>query len=572
MTIIIYNFHPMKKIIISVSLLAITFNLFGQVAPGKYFIEFTDKNNNPYSIDRPDEFLSERALQRRQKQYIAVDSTDLPVTPLYMENIRSLGIIVINQSKWLNGITINLPDISLLDSIMKFPFVKKIHKNDLLIRDPEPPIDKYSSETASMEEISTGGNLTGIKVGTDMFNYGPSFKQIHMVNGDLLHQQNYRGEGKIIAVLDAGFLNADILPVFDSIHIDNRILGTRDFVVPGNDVYRESMHGMAVLSIIGGNLPGQLIGTAPKASFLLYRTEDANSEYLIEEYNWISGAEAADSAGADIITSSLGYTTFDNPDQDHTCADMSGNHTPVTRGANIAASKGMIVVASAGNSGGTNWHCISAPADGSCVLAVGSVDSLGNYSLFSSVGEATSRIKPNVASMGERTVVAGSDGSIMRGSGTSFSAPIISGMMACLWQAVPSGSNYLLTRAVELSSNQVMNPDSMIGYGIPDFMKAMTLVGEEPEKTDLRVDVIPNPFLNYFTLLINSSKEQPVRVEIIDQLGRSILPVVSTKCRVGENKIYICNSSLSVLKPGLYLIKIVMENGSSVHSIIKSSE
>lgn len=570
MTIIIDNFRPMNKIITFAFLLAIALNMFGQVAPGKYFIEFTDKNNNPFSIDKPDEFFSERALQRRLKQYISIDSTDLPVTPFYIENIRSLGITVINQSKWLNGITINLPDISLLDSIMKFPFVKKIHKNDLLLMDPDPPTDKYSFETASMEEIITRGDIPGKQTGTDVFNYGPSYKQIHMVNGDLLHQQNYRGEGKIIAVLDAGFLNADILPVFDSIRIDNRILETRDFVVPGNDVYRESMHGMAVLSIIGGNLPGQLIGTAPKASFLLYRTEDANSEYLIEEYNWISGAEAADSAGADIITSSLGYTTFDNPDQDHTCTDMSGNHTPITRGANIAASKGMIVVASAGNSGGTTWQCMSAPADGSCVLAVGSVDSLGNYSLFSSVGEATSRIKPNVTSMGERTVMAGSDGSIMRGSGTSCSAPIISGMMACLWQAVPSGSNFLLMRAVELSSNQVMDPDSLKGYGIPDFMKAMTLVGEDAEKTAFRVDVIPNPFLNHFTLLINSSREQPVRVEIIDQLGRSILPVISSKCRVGENRIYICNHSLSVLKSGLYFIKIMMGNDSSVHSIIKS--
>jgi len=562
----------MKNFLLFAFSFIITSNLFGQVAPGKYFIEFTDKNSNPYSIDKPNEFLSEKAIQRRQNQLIAIDSLDLPVTPFYVESILGAGINIINQSKWFNGVTINLPDSTLLDSILKFPFVKKIQKYSLSSIKQEEYGNKFSSEISSLKEIDSDAIIHRLYTGNEEFNYGPSFRQIHMVNGDLLHQQNYRGDGKVIAVLDGGFFNVDILPVFDSIRNNNQILGTRDFVVPGNNVYKESSHGMMVLSIIGGNWPGQLVGTAPKASFLLYRTEDTNSEYIIEEYNWVSGAEAADSAGADIITSSLGYTTFDNPEQDHTCADMNGNFTPVTRGANIAASRGIMIVNSAGNSGGSNWQCMSAPADGSCVLAIGAVDSLGNYASFSSVGESTSRIKPNVSSMGQGTVLAGSDGTIMRGSGTSFSAPIISGMMACLWQAVPSVSNYMLMRAVEISGSQVINPDSLIGYGIPDFMKAIALMGENTDKVDFTTKIIPNPFINNFTLLINSSNEQSIQLMILDLFGRSVLPGINTQCRVGENRIQVGNPVLSALKPGLYFVKIVMESGVKILSIIKSSK
>jgi serine protease AprX len=561
----------MKRIYLIVISLLAAFNLFSQVAPGKYFVEFTDKNNNPYSLDKPSEFLSGRAIQRRQNQWIGIDSTDLPLTPSYVGSIRELGITIITQSKWLNGIIIDLPDSTLLDTIRKFPFVKKVSLQLKQFISLEGPDKKFSFETGTYETIDYKLSFNGFSEGSALFNYGPSFTQIHMVNGDLLHQQNYRGQGKVIAVLDAGFYNVDILPVFDSIRNNNQILGTRDFVLPGNNVYKEHPHGMEVLSIIGGNWPGQLIGTAPKASFWLFRTEDTDSEFIIEEYNWISAAEVADSAGADIITSSLGYTVFDNPAQDHTCADMDGNTTTVSRGANIAAGKGIVVVSSAGNSGGTSWHCMSAPADGLGVLGIGAVDSLGKHASFSSVGEVTSRVKPNVVAMGQKTVIAAADGTIMRGSGTSFSAPVIAGMMACLWQAVPSASNYALMRATELSGSRIENPDSLVGYGIPDFNKAISLVGVDPVSPAITPSISPNPFLTGFTVTIHSSTSHILTITIQDITGRIIITEKNFFCRIGENLIQIDEPILSALKPGIYFVKVATETWAQVYPIVKSS-
>jgi subtilisin family serine protease len=328
-----------------------------------------------------------------------------------------------------------------------------------------------------------------------------------------------------------------------------------DFVLPGNNVYNESPHGMEVLSCMGGNIPGQLIGTAPKAKFWLLRTEDVRSETLIEEYNWVAGAEFADSVGADIINSSLGYSQFDDPSQNHTCSDMNGNTTPATVGANIAFSKGMIVVNSAGNSGGSSWKCVSSPSDGFNVLAVAAVDSNGIRAGFSSVGEATWRIKPNVAAMGSRVVVSSTIGTIMRASGTSFSSPVLAGMVACLWQAAPSWNNSYIKRSVEVSGNKSMNPDSLTGYGIPDFIRALQIVSipEHPYGRDVKI--YPNPFKTSFTVSLFSGKEQEIEVSLFDQQTRKIYSNTKQLLTTGENTIFI--PQLTNLHNGIYLLKMV---------------
>lgn len=549
----------MKKtaiIIITALVIWLSPDAIAQVAPQKYFVEFMDKTDSPFSIDRPQEFLSSRAIERRQKQGIPIDESDLPVNTNYINRVRVFTNSILTRSKWFNGITIHCLNPAMVDSISRLPFVKSVTKN---IKRNEYINNEYSDNKFIKDEVILQVDFSDLaKKNSDynrnmMFEYGPSYRQINMLNGDSLHRLGYRGQGKVIAILDAGFSNVDKLVAFDSLWSNNQILGTKDFVNPGGNVFNEYEHGMKVLSTIGGNIPGQLIGTAPQADFWLLRSEDVNTEYIIEEYNWISAAEFADSAGADIINSSLGYITFFDTTQNHTCSDMNGNSTPITKGANMAFTKGMIVVSSAGNSG-TSWKCVSAPADGFNVLAVAAVDSNGNRAGFSSVGEATHRIKPNVGALGELAVVSSTIGTIMYANGTSYSSPIIAGLVACLWQAAPTWSNESVKRSIELSGSIVMTPDSLIGYGIPDFVKALQVlsVGVSPGQ-DL-VKVYPNPFQNVLTISLVSEKEQEFDISLCNQQGIVIFSLLKHRVTKGENSINLTN--LPELQNGIYLLNI----------------
>ena len=399
-----------------------------------------------------------------------------------------------------------------------------------------------------------GNNIINTPGSVQDYNYGPSHGQIHLLNGDILHNMGYRGQGKVIAVLDAGFQNADVTPVFDSLRANNQILGTRDFVNPGGNVYREHWHGGAVLSTMGGNIPGHLIGTAPKASYWLIRTEDANTENIVEEYNWVVGAEMADSVGADVISSSLGYTTFDNDWMDHNCADMNGHTNPSTRGANIAASKGIALSISAGNEGGSSWTCVSSPSDAIYALSIAATDSLGSYAYFSSTGTVDGNyVKPNIASDGYYAWVAYPDSSLGYGSGTSFASPINSGMMACLWQAKSDINQAQLRLAIEKSASQYTHPDSLLGYGIPDYNKALELA-QVGIINRTNFQAYPDPFSSSFTISFNSGMSGNFEIELISITGEIII----RKCGqviTGEGN-SIKTSNLNALAPGMYILKI----------------
>lgn len=463
--------------------------LFGQVAPSKYWIQFTDKNHSEYSLDNPNEFLSQKSIDRRNLHAIALSENDLPVSAFYTDSLEKLGLVILNRSRWLNAVTVYTTDYELIDTIHHLGFVANRQKA-LRIKSRYPE---------SVSKLPVGfGRIFQTKITTaDFYQYGASGNQVKMMKGEFLHNAGFRGAGIDIAVIDAGFRGANVISSLTELFQTGRILGTKDFVSAGNSVYNEHEHGTNVLSLIGGIQPGYLAGTAPEASFWLLRSEDDLSEYLIEEDNWVSAAEMADSAGVYIINTSLGYTVFDDPLMNHSYQDMDGKTTRISIAAGIAASKGMLLFVSAGNDGNKPWRYISAPADNDSVLAIGAVTGSGSYASFSSRGPtADGRIKPDVTAQGQSVVFQGETGAFFTGNGTSFSSPLVAGLAACLWQAYPEAKAWDIKKAIIESASQYSNPDYFKGYGIPNFEKAFYLLDpdyKEPIGNLVTFKLFPNP-------------------------------------------------------------------------------
>jgi subtilisin family serine protease len=549
----------MKKLITLILLLC-GLNTVAQIAPHKYYVQFTDKNQNPYSLNHPEDFLTQRSIQRRLNQGIGYDEKDLPVTPAYIQAVQNIGAEILNPTKWLNGTTIYLADTNLLAAIRNFPFVGSITKFAPYPVKNNEPVDKFRQEKVGLSLAPAALQLKSTK----SYNYGESYTQIHQVNGDAMHDSGFTGQGIVIAQLDAGFYHVNQHPAFDSLYAHNQILGNKDFLHNGMPFFDDpnDVHGMWVLSIMGGNLPGHLIGAAPRASFWMLRTEEIYHEYQCEEYNWVSGAEFADSVGADIITSSLGYTTFDSLFPSHTCADMNGHSTVAAFGANTAFSRGIVIVVSAGNEGNNmSWRCVSTPADADYAMAIAAVDGNGTRASFSSVGVDTAgRVKPNLAAMGAGTVIADAGGSYTYGNGTSFSAPIIAGMSACLLQATPSATSPMIKSALEQAGSQYSHPDSLLGYGIPDTYRAMIHMGINNIKGSNSLNIYPNPFVQGFFLQFNTPIRESLQLTFCDAVGR-IIQQRTIPAAIGENKINI--NTVNNIPAGIYFIRL---NGNSFNS------
>lgn len=440
-------------------------------SPAKYWIRFKDKVGTPYSVQHPEEFLSPRAIELRNKHGIQVDETDLPVNPDYIRQVLAIDSAnrLCVQSRWLNAVTVYVENPQAVMAISELPFVVEMERT---LRMSETEVDTLPPVRYSSQAKPACHYYSDVRLHKD-FDYGKSDEQIRLNNVHWLHRMGFRGENMQMMVLDGGFRNADTLGFFKRMRKDHRLLGARNMVMASDNMFRTATHGTTVLSCIASYKPGVLVGTAPMAQFYLCQTEDGRTENKIEEDNWVAGIELADSLGCQVLNSSLGYTKFDDSTQVRTYEDLDGTVSRASMAATIAVSKGMIVCNSAGNEGAKKWKHIGAPADAKGILTVGAVDSKGTHAYFSSIGPAADgRVKPDVCAVGMGTWTANAGGRVSKSSGTSFSSPMMAGMVTCLWQAFPDKSNVEIMEAVRKSGSQYDMPDEKMGYGIPDFLKA----------------------------------------------------------------------------------------------------
>lgn len=526
-------------------LLLLSFTVFSQQEAWVYF---NDKPNAQLFFNNPLTELSQRALDRRTAQNIALDFTDAPVETSFIDQIKaSSGITVMAQSKWLNALHIRGSQID-INALKTLSFVQKIDFADKTL----------NITGKKVSETGTSQTLDKLKTTID-YSYGNSANQIQMLNGQVLHQQNFTGEGKIIAVLDAGFPGVNTAQPFENLRNNNRILGGYDFTTRNANFYTGGDHGTLVLSTMGGYKVNALVGTAPNASYYLFITEIDALENPLEESLWVEAAEKADALGVDIITSSLGY--FGERDEsryNHTYSDMNGTTNFVSRGAEIAFSKGIIVLASAGNDGAKTEPHIGSPADAVSVLAIGSVTASKVKSGFSSIGPSyDGRIKPDIMAQGSASVVSDTNGIIATSSGTSFSCPIMAGMVACLWQAFPSKTNQQIRQMILESSDKFTTPNNNYGYGIPNFGSTL---GVENFANTTSFSVYPNPAQTNVTFSFSDQKET-ASVIIYSVLGQKLIEKQITN----QNPIL----SLQSLKSGLYFYTFDAEGLHKTGKILK---
>ena len=428
----------------------------------RYRVTFTDKKNNSYSLKHPEQFLSEKSLARRKRYALNVDEYDLPISNKYLNKLTQMGLRIHNKSKWNNSVVVETADTNIVARIKVMPMVKTTLK---VWESPDslPIYPQKDRRTIVTNKCDT--TLTNF--------YGFGAQQVEMLGVDKLHAQGFKGKGITIGVIDGGFYNTDLISGFSS----TNILGTRNFVRPTKSVYEELEHGMMVLSCIAANKPHYLVGTAPEASFYLLQSEDGDTEQLVEEDNWCAALEYADSVGCDMVTSSLGYYHFDHKEMNHQYYELNGHTAINSKSASLCASRGILLVNSAGNSGDDRWKKIGFPADACDMITIGSVRKDSLNSTFSSLGNtADGRIKPDVMAVGQASAVYDTKGEIAKVNGTSFSCPTMCGAVACLLQAFPTKRPTELINAIQQSGNNAIHPDNIYGYGIPNMVKASEIL------------------------------------------------------------------------------------------------
>lgn len=508
-------------------------------APQRQWVFLKDKGAAPVAVH-----LSPKAQLRHAQAGLFGADADLRTCPDYRRQLEAAGVKVHGSSRWLNALSVETAlDLVALQAIC--PAVVRMQ--------PVARLTRTSHDA-----------FTDI----DTLSYGNAQAQIAQLGLDCLHGRGYTGEGMLMAVLDAGFFMMDSLAAFDSLWLQGRVAGYYDFVNQDTGIFDEHNHGMNVASTIVAHLPGQMVGAAPHVTLAMARTESVFSETHQEEDNWLMAMEWADSMGVDIIHTSLGYSTFNAGQGDYDYLDMNGDTSIIVRAADMAAARGILVVCSAGNEGASPWQRITTPCDGDSVLCVGAVDGSGNYVSFSGKGpSADGRVKPDVAALGFAVASIGNNGQVGNASGTSFAAPLVAGLSACLWQAHPQRSNMEVLRAIQQSAHRYATPDSLVGHGIPDACKADSLLSvldtlgtaaTRPAQAPV-VHVFPNPSHKLLSL-------QCARAD----LGMAAWSIVTADGRVAQARTAVAPASatrtdisIEQLGAGLYFLRIELQDGST---------
>jgi subtilisin family serine protease len=553
----------MKKLYgITIILLVTLSSIFAQTT-GRYRVSFADKKNSQYSIDTPQEFLSEKAIARRSKQNISYSIQDIPVNQWYIDSILACGAKLCNVSKWFNSAIFVVDSLTNISKIQSFSFVKSVEwVAPLYVHD-------FNNAKLQLESIPAI-SYNDVKTIPEKDFYGDSYNQIALMNGIKLHKDGFMGQGMTLAIIDAGFLHVDSASSFVHLWKENRVIGVRDFSGSNVDVFTEGYHGMACFSLISSFIPGKLVGTAPRANFYLLHSEEGATEYKVEEDNWTAAAEFADSVGVDVISTSLGYSEFDDTTQNYKYSDVDGNTMRITIASDIAASKGILLVNSAGNNGAKPWKYITAPGDADSIITVGACFANGSPTKFSSRGPtADGRIKPDVMAQGYYPAVLKTDGLVyVGGMGTSFSAPIFAGMVMCLWQEFPNASAQQIKAAVIASADRHFVPDTINGNGIPDFEKARYILKMNVLKQIFdNAKFYPNPFYQILQLQIESSIKTTFKLEMFDAIGNCVIQK-SMELQTVINQMDI--PEVTSLKPGIYIAIVSFGKEHEVIKLVKS--
>lgn len=538
----------MKKILFFAAFLSF---LIGKAQTQDAWVFFADKENVQESIENPITILTQESIDRKELHEVVIDERDVPVTESYITQIKNApGITYWSKSKWMNCAYVQ-GSMNDIEALLDLPFVVDVEWADKDLNFPEPVgevPDKFMIENQS-QRIE--------------YDYGAAANQIEMIGGDYLHEQDFTGEGMIIASTDSGFPGFETNPGFAHVIANNRLLGTFDFFSRTTDVTGTGSHGLVTTSTIGGYLDGQYAGTAPEASFYLFRTEYGPDENPREEAWYVEALERADSLGVDVVNTSLGYQDYDNSAYDHSYEDLDGVTTFAARGANIAYEKGMILVTSAGNDG-NGFGTVGTPADAIGLLSIGAVDSNGNYVSFSSRGPTVDgRIKPDVMAQGSSSAIINSSGNVDFSSGTSFSSPILAGAVACLWQSKPETKNFELMQIIRETGHLFDSPTNQMGYGIPNFQQAYGILnglGIEEEFLKNNFAVYPNPVTDYLNLSFPQTIQR-ADVTIYNILGELVFKGVFTP---QSNRI-----DFSELASGLYIANVSGGKAQNSFKIVK---
>lgn len=519
------------------------------------WVYLVDKENVSEAIENPLTILTQQSIDRKELHNVTIDERDVPVNEIYITDLKNIaGVTVLAKSKWFNCVYVR-GELSTVSELQNLPFVERIDYAD------------NSLDIAGKSLVHKGKKKKKVysKFGEQSdFDYGNAAAQIQQLEADYLHQQDYTGTGMIIAVMDGGFPGVNTIDAFKRVRDEGRLLDGYDFVSRSDDEFADtgSSHGTQTFSDIAGFIEGEFVGTAPDASYYLFVTEDIGTEGPKEESLWVEAVERADSLGVHVINTSLGYSeSFDNPNYEYETSDMDGQTTFISRGANMAFEKGMLLVSSAGNSGNDSWGIITAPGDAPGTLTIGSVTSNGDYSSFSSTGPtADNRVKPDVVARGSSAAVILPTNVVSSSSGTSFSSPIMAGAVACLWQALPSMTNAEIMQLIRASGSQYNTPTNQLGYGIPNFR---TILEEITLSTNIYEDekfrTYPNPVKD--RLFIDFSTEKLIEIKVFTAEGK----MVKSEHLAATNYI-----SMNNLAAGLYIVEAVSDTSRYTWKISKS--